>query len=245
MIAVSLDDVLDELVERNRDAWLRDAETLLMSLDPRAYADGSTLHVIDFRAVGAPRRGFLGFAAGAQLHELARDLLPESAAPAAAVAVNVDRIARTLPADSLAARDDETIDRIRAAVAAVAAHELAHVLDDQALGGRLPPGATLEQVVRSLSDGRSTAPEHYRKAHSPGWVRAYLHLVFRAASVPHRKVWIERAAIDVAVAMPLAADAYLDALQDEILAHGIDDRLVDILRTPAPADFLSLFPKEA
>ncbi len=242
MIAVSLDDGLDELVERHRDAWLRDAEALLMSLDPRAYADGSTLHVIDFRAVGAPRKGFLGFAAGAQLHELARDLLPESAA--AAVAVNVDRIARTLPADSLAAGDAETIGRIRAAVAAVAAHELAHVLDDQALGGRLPPGATLEQVVRSLSDGRSTAPEHYRKAHSPGWVRAYLHLVFRAASAPHRKVWIERAAIDVAVAMPLTAVAYLDALEDEILAHGINDRLVDILRTPAPADFLSLFPKE-
>lgn len=240
MIAPSVDDELDAVIGEHRDAWLRDAAATLMALDPRAYADGSTLYVLDARNLGAPEAGYLGFTAGAQLHELATDFLPPGDA-AAAVAVNVDRIARTIPAGFLPTGAVDTIDVARAAVAAVAAHELAHVLDAQAARHRLPPGATLEQVLRSLADGRATAAAHRKATHSPGWLRAFIHLAVRASSRPHHRVWLGSLVRDVEATLPHDAGTYLDALRDELARYRLDARLVDVLRTPAPAGFLSLF----
>lgn len=235
---ISFADPLAEVIEANREAWLRDAELVLMRLDPAAYADGGTLHLIDFRQLGAPATGFLGFVAGAQLHELARDHLPvdAQATASAAVAVNVERIAR-ITADE----GPISPDAIGAAVAAVATHELAHVIQAQATGERLPEGATIEQVVRSLTDGRSTAKPHHSKAHSAGWCRAYLHLLFRSSRLPHADAWRRQFAIDIGAVLPLDPGTYLDALAPEIMAKRSRDRLVDILRTPAPAGFLKLF----
>jgi len=236
---------LDELVARHRAAVLRDAEATLTVLDWKAYTDGRTLHVIDARDTGAPARGYLGFTCGAQLHELARHLLPtkRSTRPAAAVAVNVDALVLCLRLQpSTEAREGETVDRLRAAAAAVAAHELAHVIAAQATGRRLHEGATLQQSADELSTGRSYEPAQLAASHGPEWLRAYCHLVTRARRLPGYVEWIHRFASDVAAVLPHAATAYIDALGDELAAHTCDDPLVDIIRTPAPAGFLTLFP---
>lgn len=232
---------IDDVIRANRTTWLRDAEAALTVLDWRAFTGGRTLHVLDFADLGAPKEGFLGFATGAELHVLAADFIPRRAfrTAAAAVAVNVDRIARA--AVSATVGQAEAIGVIRASVAAVAAHELAHVLDAEAEGRRLPPGSTLDQVLRSLADGRATAPAHQATTHSPGWLRAFAHLVTRAACLPHFETWLAAFMRDVAAVLPHRGEAYLDALHPELARHTSDDRLVEILRTPAPAGFLALF----
>lgn len=245
MIATQPTDELDDVIEEHRTTWLRQAEATLMDLDPRAYADAGMINALDFAEIGIKVVGILGFAAEAELHVLASHLLPERDldAPAAAVAVNVDRIARTTPALSTMAGDRDPVGMIRAAVAAVAAHELAHVLDAEAAGRRLPPGATLDQVVRSLTDGRATAPVHQATAHGAGWLRAYLHLVVRASRLPEYRTWLARLTLDVKAVLPHEPARYLDALREELVAHRRETRLVEILRTPAPAGFLSLFTR--
>ena len=233
----------DDVIDANRTTWLRDAEAALTVLDWRAFTGGRTLHVLDFAEIGAPKLGFLGFTTGAQLHELAADFIPKQTfrrGAAAAVAVNVDRIARTVPAVSVGTAGD-AVGVIRAAVATVAAHELSHVLDAEAEGRRLPPGSTLDQAIQSLTDGRAVESTHRVKSHSPGWLRAFAHLTTRAASLPHFETWLASFIRDVGNSLPHSGEAYLDALHPELARFTSDDRLVDVLRTPAPAGFLSLF----
>lgn len=233
---VDADHDLDDVIAGHRDAWLRHAEATLVALDPRGHADGG-LHVFDFPELGAPAEGYLGFTAEAELHELARERLPEGAPITTAVAVNVARIA------SLS--DEPTPAGIAEAVAAVAAHELAHVLDARASDRHLPPGTTLDTIVASLADNRARSTASLTTSHRPGWLRAYLHLVVRASGRPCYRTWLSRLAMDVGVVLPHTAGKYLEAIRPEILAHRQDARLVEILRTPAPSGFLSLFHEPA
>jgi hypothetical protein len=238
---------LEELVQLHRSTWLRDAEATLTVLDWRAYTDGRTLHVLDARAIGGPARGYYGFAAGAQLHELTAALLPfkRSTQAAAAVAVNVDALVLSLRLPTMTeAHRGAAFDRIRAAVAAVAAHELAHVVDAQAEGRRLPKGATLEAVLQSLGNGTATAKATLVKVHGPGWVRAYCHLITRAARLPHHDEWVAAFQRDARAVLPHPPSEYLDALHPELVRCTSDDPLRDILRKPAPAGFLALFDSE-
>jgi hypothetical protein len=235
---------VDELVRLHRHTWLRDAEATLMMLDWRAYSGGRTLHVLDAQAIGGPPHGYLGFTASAQLHELAADLLPFSRAttPAAAVAVNVDALVTYLrPALVAQASSTVLFDTLRAAVAAVAAHELAHVLEAQASGRRLHASATLHEVLASLSDGRAFAQPHQATSHTPGWLRAYGHLVTRASRLPRHDLWVASFERDVRQVLPHQPGDYLEALHPELARCTVDDQLIDILRTPAPAGFMALF----
>jgi len=234
----------EELVERHRTAWLRDAEATLTTLDWRAYCGGRTLHVLDARAIGGPARGYLGFTAGAQLHELAGELLPlkSSTKPAAAVAVNVDALVPCLRLPLMTeAHQRSAVGRIRAAVAAVAAHELAHVVEAQAAGRRLPPGTSLEGILRSLSDGTATSSPALARVHGPNWLRAFCHLITRAARLPHHEEWVAAFERDARAVLPHPPGDYLDALHPELVRCTSDDRLSEILRTPAPAGFMALF----
>lgn len=237
-------DYLEALVQRHRHMWLRDAEATLTVLDWRAYTDGRTLHVLDARAIGGPARGYLGFTAGAQLHELAAELLPtkSSSTPAAAVAVNIDALASCLRLSLLAeAQEEARIGRLRAAVAAVAAHELAHVADAQASGLRLPEGTTLDGILSSLANGTATSSPTLAKVHSPQWLRAFCHLLTRAERLPHHQEWVAGFSRDVQAVLPRSPQQYLDALHPELVGRTSDDLLTDILHTPAPAGFLALF----
>jgi len=238
---------VEELVRRHRSTWLRDAEAVLTVLDWRAYSGGRRLHVLDARAIGGPPRGYYGFTVGAQLHELAAELLPlkSSTKPAAAVAVNVDALVPCLRLPLMTeAHQRSAVGRIRAAVAAVAAHELAHVLDAQAAGRRLPEGTTLEDILRSLSDGTATSSPTLARVHGPGWVRAFCHLITRAAWLPHYEEWVSGFERDASAVLPHPPGEYLDALHPELVRYTTDDPLRDILRTPAPAGFLALFDSE-
>lgn len=233
---------IDDVIAANRTAWLRDAEAALTVLDWQAFSGGRTFHVLDFAELGAPAEGYLGFTTGAELHELAADFIPRRIfrTPAAAVAVNVDRVARSAPAATRAGECDPIV-TIRAAVAAVAAHELAHVLDCQANGRRLAPGTTLDGAIRCLVDGSVMEPGHKTTTHGPGWIRAFAHLTTRAARLPHFEAWLGRFIRDVEAVLPHSAETFIDALHPELARHSADDRLVEILRTPAPAGFLALF----
>jgi len=230
-------------LKAHRTGWLRDAEATIRVLDWKAFTDGRSFHVIDGKEIGMPQNGFAGLVAGDQLHELAREYLPRSARnPVAAVAVHPDVVARmtvgTFNADAATA-----VARVRAAISALAAHEYAHVLADRVAGKRLPAGTTLEQVIESLS-GRVLEPSHRTKSHGPQWCRAYCHLVTRAASLRHHDEWVKRLRGDVEATGVGSADAMLNALHPELVRYTVDDSLEHILRTPAPAGFLNLFPQE-
>jgi hypothetical protein len=228
-------------VKAQRVKWLRDAEATIRVLDWQAFTDG-TFHVIDNRDIGMPATGFAGLAAGDQLHDLARDYLPRSARnPVAAVAVNPDVVARmtvgTFSPDSTTA-----VAKVRAAIAAIAAHEYAHCVADRVAGKRLPAGATLDHIIGSLTSGTATADAHRTQSHGPQWCRAYCHLVTRAGFLLHHDEWLARLRADVQAAQVGDADSMLDALNSELLRYTADDRLEDVLRTPAPTGFLALFP---
>lgn len=230
MIAARLTDDRHAATVEHRTTWLRQAEATLTSLDPQ---DGGRLRVLDFAELGAPATGYLGFAAGAELHELARDHLEIGDEITSAVAVNVERIA------AVTASDDPG--EVSAAVSVVAAHELAHVLDARAGGRRLPRGTTLATVIGSLASDRAREAAALRAGHPPQWLRAYLHLLVRASARPHYGTWLTGFIRDVNAVLPNAPEKYLNALEPEIVACHRQARLVDILRKPAPTGFLSMF----
>lgn len=234
----------DDFLARHRTTWLRDAEATLTILDWRAYAGGRTLHVLDARAIGGPPRGYLGFTVSAHLHELARELLPayRSTNAAAAVAVNVDALLDGFRSLAITdAVETELTGMARAMITAVAGHELAHVVDAQVAGETLAPTATLRNILDSLSDGRAFASPHQTTSHGPQWVRAFAHLVTRAGRLPHHDRWMAGFERDVRHVLPHAPGEYLDALHPELARFTVDDPLVDVLRTPAPAGFITLF----
>ena len=229
----------DRLVAEHRDAWLRDAEATIRTLDHKAFTTG-TFHVIDGREIGMPERGFLGLSYGAHLHVIARDCLPRRARnPVAAVAVHVEAVARNT-VDTICHARDAAVQKIRAAIAAVAAHEYAHHAVAVAAGEPLKDGVTLEQLIDSLA-GAVHKPAHRSRTHGPAWCRAYAHLVTRAAFLPAYAVWIDRFRDDVKAAQAGDPDAMLDALHPELVRCTADDPIVDIIRSPAPAGFLKLF----
>jgi len=232
-------------VTANRTAWLRDAEATVRVLDWRAFTDGRSFHIVDGRDIGMPDKGFGGLTACDELHELAREYLPRSARnPVAAVAVHPDVVARMTLGGHFHADAASAIPRVRAAIAAISTHEYCHCVADRVAGKRLPAGATLEQIIESLSSGRAVEPGHRARSHGPQWCRAYCHMVTRAAFLPHHNEWVRRLRADIEAVGVGNADSMLDALHVELVQHTVDDRLEDILRAPASAGFLNLFPQE-
>lgn len=227
-----------ELVDAYRHTWLRDAEFTVRTLDPAAF-NGGTFHVIDGRDIGLANRGFFGFTTPG-MHELTRDYLPRTARnPVAAVVVNPEAVARAT-VDAFPQQPDAAADRIRAAVACVAAREFAHCVVAVVEGEAAPAGAMIELTVNRLNTSGQDRP-HNARAHSGPWCRAYAHLVKRAAFLPHHEVWIDRYRQDVRFAACVDPDAVLDALHVEFARFTATDALADILRTSAPSGFVELF----
>lgn len=228
----------EALVAEHRNTWLRDAEAAVRVLDRRAFERGS-FHVIDGREIAMPD-GYMGLSVCAHLHELARDYLPRSArAPVAAVAVSVEAVAHQT-VDFVCAEPQAAADKIRAAVSCIAAHEYAHHVVALVAGEQLPPGATIEGTIRSLTTKGHDRPAN-KRAHGAAWCRAYAHAVKRAASMRHHTIWVERFRADVKFAQAGDPDAMLDALHSDLARFTADDALADVIRTPAPAGFLKLF----
>lgn len=233
--------IRDQIVAEHRTAWLRDAECVIRTLDHRAFADG-TFHVIDGRVIGMPTTGYMGLSIAAHMHIIARDYLPRMAHnPVAAVAVLPEAVARNTCGMVCHARD-AAIGQMRAAVAAVAAHELAHHVVAVVEGDPLPAGACIDATIAGLRS-RGIDKGHSAAKHGPRWLRAYAHLVRRAAFVPHHAEWVARFRADVAAVQPHGptGDAILDALHTDFLRFTNDDLLADVIRTPAPESFSRLF----
>lgn len=231
----------DSLVAEHRATWLRDAECVIRTLDHRAFANGS-FHVIDGRDLGMPPTGYMGLSVSAHLHDLARDFLPTSARnPVAAVAVLPEAVARSTCGAACGDRA-AAIGQMRAAVAAIAAHEYAHHVVAIVEGETIPPTASIEGTVNLLRTQGTDKPRNAR-AHGPVWCRAYANLVKRAAFLPHHAVWVERFRRDVAAVLPNGptADAIFDELHTDFVRFTNDDLLADVIRTPAPTGFPQLF----
>lgn len=229
----------DELVAANRDRWLRDAECTVRTLDPSAFT-GGTFHVIDGRDLGMPTTGYMGMAVAAHLHELAREYLPRSARnPVAAVAVNVEAVARCT-VGSVCVNREHAIKQVRAAIAAIAAHEYAHHVVSVVEGETIPATASIEGTVNLLRTKGTDKPSN-SQAHGAAWCRAYAHLLRRASFLPCRDVWEGRFRDDMRIAAPVDPDAVLDALGTECDQFTAHDALADVIRTPAPKTFLTLF----
>lgn len=232
----------DALVAEHGETWLRDAECVVRSLDWRAFTQGS-FHVIDGRDIGMPATGYMGMTVGAHLHQLARDYLPQAGRDAvAAVAVHVDAVARNTVSAACPNRVDAS-KRIGAAVACIAAHEYAHHVVAVVEGYRLPPTASIEGTVGRLRD-KGHDKQANSRSHGAPWCRAYGHLVARAAYLPRHDVWTERYRVDLRAATAVDPDAVLDALRCEFARFSSDDALADVLRTPAPSEFLELFDNQ-
>ena len=68
MIAAKPTDELDDVIEEHRTNWLRQAEATLMDLDPRAYADGGMLNLLDCLTMAAMAASIAGVVAtGAEI----------------------------------------------------------------------------------------------------------------------------------------------------------------------------------
>lgn len=233
--------IRDQIVAEHRTGWLRDAECVIRTLDHQAFPNG-TFHVIDGRELGMPTTGYMGLSICAHMHIIARDYLPRLARnPVAAVAVLPEAIARNTCGTVCDARD-AAIGQMRAAVAAVAAHEYAHHVVAVVEGDELPAGACIDATIAGLR-ARGINKAHHDAKHGPRWLRAYAHLVRRAAFVPHHAEWIARFRADVAAVQRHGptGDAILDALHTDFLRFTNDDALADVIRTPAPESFSRLF----
>jgi hypothetical protein len=226
------------LVEQCRRTWLADAAAFLRVLDWQGLA-GRQVAIIDFDDVPDMPRRSIAFTSPGGLFELVRPLIPRSnLRPGPAMFIDTAAVADFAIGSALdRLTEADAVWIVRVVANSVAIHEYAHAVDFEARGVMLPAGTTLDTIFTS----KPTLSEGYR-SHGAGWVRAYAHLVRRAMATPsHQEHYLDSFRGEVEHQALGPADDYLDALDAEVDRHGIDLPLVEILRTPAPAGFSSMF----
>jgi len=140
--------------------------------------------------------------------------------------------------------DEHLAANCRLAVAAIVLHEFGHARVSEAAGksfGFQPTRAMIAQALQA-----DTSPEENHELHGPPWLRAYLHLSARAAARcwPGR-YWLDVALNEIEHRYRLQRPAGIfDVLEDEIESFAAD-RLVDILRRPAPIELASTYQARA
>lgn len=225
-------------VNRHRQQWLRDCEAAVRVADWTAFTDGRSFHLLDFEELGNLPRHFHGFTTGCQLHELAREYIP-ARRPAAAAAVNVQAIVTQDLSTAFALRsEDELVALGRAAILATALHEYAHIAVAAARGDRIPEGQTLDSTLTFL---HGTEKHFSKNKHDSAWTRAFAHLLTRTARIPLHEMRVRHFREDLKAAGLGNAEDFLEALHPELVRFTIDDALVDVLQTPAPAGFEALY----
>lgn len=223
----------DELVAAGKAGWLADAATLCRVLDPPA--SDQTIHVLDAAMLPEEaRRHALAWTAGG-LDRVLRGRLRDRR-PGPVLVIDAESVVR-LRVDP-AGRDEYEVAVLgRLEIAQVAIHELGHARLSEADRETLPEAATLQVVLSAV--GQTTPDEVSRRKHGPAWIRSYVNLSSRAARSlwPHQW-WIDAAVADVRRYVAIEAGEILAALGPELET---DEPLVDVLRRPAPADYLALF----
>lgn len=227
----------DELVAAGKAGWLATAASLCRVLDPPA--DDRTIHVLDAATLPEEaRRNALAWTAPG-LDRVLRDRLRDRRSGPVLV-IDAEAVVRLrLEPATLAEHEVAALGRLE--VAQVAIHELGHARLAEADRETLPEAATLQILLSAV--GRPTPDDVSGRKHGPAWIRAYLHLASRAArSLWPRQWWIDAAVWDVRRYHDVPAAEILAALRPEIDA---DEPLVNILRRPPPAAYLSLFNRKA
>lgn len=225
-----------ELVAANRAGWLADAATLCRVLDPPA--GDQTIHVLSAATLPEEaRRNALAWTAPG-LDRVLRDRLRDRR-PGPVLVIDAEAVVRSR-VDPAGRGWHEIAVLGRLEVAQVAIHELGHARLAEADRETLPEAATLPLVLSAI--GQPTSDEVTRRKHGPAWIRSYLNLSSRAArSLWPRQWWIDAAVADVRRYVAVEADQILAALRPELETA---EPLVDVLRRPAPADYLALFDHE-
>lgn len=227
------------LVERHRRVWLADAAAFVRVLDWQSLA-GRQLVLLDFEDVPEmPRPQSVAFTCAAGIADLVRPLLPATRlSPGPVVFIDSAAVADFAIGTALdRLTEADAVWVVRIVANAVALHEYAHAIDFEARGVKLPEGTTLDRIFAARSTKRQGYP-----CHGAGWVRAYAHLIRRSMATPARQEhYLDsfRSEVDHQGLGP--ADDYLDALDAEVDRHGLDAPLVEIIRTPAPAGFSTMF----
>lgn len=228
------------LVARHRDYWLWSASWLVRSLDPCGLGARS-FHAVDVGGFGIVDDRTLGFTVGG-LFDLARPLLPRTAARGPVVALNLRELAfRTLVQED--DQDEPTVrERVRFSTGSVALHEAAHVVADRGPDQSLETDLPTDKVFGILAQAatRQDPPARVVASHGRDWVRAYAHLASRAVRHPGAEYWLRIFEHDVAAVFPGSAADWLDALAPELATTQPDEPIVQILDRPPPARFDAL-----
>lgn len=220
------------LVERHRREWLLGAASAVRSLDPNGLGS-RPLHVVDLAETGCSSPGVTGLALPGAF-SLFRPWLPRSAEPGPVVAVDVGRMVRHHGLRLLDAAPDDVPASVAAAVAGVAIHEAAHVLDRGDLAA-VPVVATVGLLRRALAAPRDRSV--VAAVHGPRWLRAFAVLTIRASRRPPQAWWREAFAHDVAPYAAAPGAEILDAVRHELRHAYHDEPVAEIIARP-PSDRL-------
>lgn len=230
---------LSLLVDRHVDYWLRSAECLVRSLDPVGLG-ARDFHVVDFSTLGIVSPALAGFTLpGGSFFRAVRPKLKRTAAEGPVVAVNVQTEAARHTRHGLATQPEKTLrENVRVGLCGTVLHEAAHVVAFEAAGLEIPEGASLEDVRLVMST--PVSQDSRVATHGADWVRSFAHFVFRGRSIPSSDFWSRVFCFDVAQHYGENAIDFLDALSPELNSTSSEERLVDVLRRPAPTPFLRL-----
>lgn len=227
-------DELDRLVAEKADRWLADATALCRLADHAGLGEDTTVHVVDAAALPPEaRRSAIAWTAGG-LDKPLRPLLRDRRGGPVLV-IDLQAVARWRL--DYATLTPDLADRLGSLeVRQVALHELAHARLAEAEGRRIPAGVDLALLAAASAD---LPPGHDRRTHGSQWCRAYLHLSRRVSAVWPGRWWMEAAVLDVGRYLGGQSCSRLaDTLKPE---HNSDRPLVEILRSPAPPDFVTQF----
>jgi hypothetical protein len=230
---------LSLLIDRHAGYWLRSSECLVRSLDPSGLGSRS-FHVLDFETLGIEARSLAGFTLpGDSFFRAVRHKMNRSAAEGPVVAVNLKAEAARHTRHGLATQPEQTLrENVRVGLCGTVIHEAAHVVAFEAAGLEIPDGASLSDVRLVMSTPVSQVSRVSN--HGADWVRSFAHLVFRGRSMPCSDFWDSVFRFDVAEHYGENAGDFQDALSAELDSTSYDERLVDVLRRPAPTAFTRL-----
>lgn len=227
------------LIHRHGDYWLRSAEGLVRSLDPHGLGSRD-FHVVDFATLGIAAPALVGFTfPGDAFFRAVRPRLKRTALPGPVVVVNVRAEAARHTKHGLDSQPERLLqENVRVGLCGTVLHEAAHVVAFQAAGLALPDEVSLD-IVRQVV-ARPVAQDSRVANHGADWVRGFAHLLRRSRPIPSSDFWERVFLFDVAQHHGENAGDLLEALAQELDATSPEDRLVDVLRRPAPDSFLRL-----
>lgn len=223
------------LVDRHKTYWLRSAASFVQSVDPSGFG-AQGFHVLDFADVGIGSDTLAGLALPEPAFDIFRELLPRTARPGPVVAVNVRTQARHHSRHILETASELALrETIRVGITGTVLHEAAHVVDFAVRGVTIPDGVTVADF-RDIYSTPATV-EARRLNHGDSWVRAFGHLVFRAASRPPADYWSRLFSFDVSEHYDGPGGEILDALVPELVSASTVSPVVDAVRSSTPASF--------